>query len=257
MRVISMRLRSVLVIIITAWLALAAVSCKSSKKLSQTTRGTWINPPQPIPHDFAKWEKEIAAYEAADKINPPPKGGIMFIGSSTIRLWTTLKTDFPQHKVINRGFGGSEIADSTHFADRLIFPHEPRQIFLRAGNNDIHNGRLPAELASDFAAFVRTVHERLPKTEITFISLCGVPDRWPEQDKNRLLNSMIRSMALEMPRVSYVDAWNVSLNESGKARPELFAPDQLHFNKDGYKLLAEKVRPYLPVIKQASASIAE
>src|SRR5215208_813878 len=250
--------RRVFPVAIALGLAFAAISCKSTViQQGQTTRGPRAGAAQPMPHDFARWEKEIAAYEAADQANPPPKGGILFIGSSTIRLWATLKGDFPQHKVINRGFGGSEIADSTHFADRLIFPHEPRQIFLRAGNNDIHNGRLPSELAADFEAFVRRVHERLPKTEITFISLCAVPDRWPEQDKNRLLNSMIRGMAMEMPRVSYVDAWDISLDNTGRARPELFVGDQLHFNKDGYKLLAEKVRPNLPVIRQASASIAE
>jgi lysophospholipase L1-like esterase len=235
---------------LAACILLAATGCQSTKAAPKLARGdSQLARPAAMPHDFAKWEKEIAAIEAADKTNPPPKGGILFIGSSTIRMWKSLQQDFPQHKVINRGFGGSEIADSTHFADRLIFPHEPRQIFLRAGNNDIHNGRLPQELAGDFAEFVRTIHERLPRTEITFISLCGVPDRWPEKDKNELLNSLIRQMALNMPRVSYVDAWNISLNESGQARPELFLPDKLHFNAEGYKLLAERVRPYLPVIK--------
>ena len=91
--------------------------------------------------DYSRWEKEVTAYEAADQQKPPPKGGILFIGSSTIRRWETLSQDFPDHKVINRGFGGTEIVDSTHFADRLIFPHEPRQVFLRAGGNDIHAGR--------------------------------------------------------------------------------------------------------------------
>ena len=233
----------IFVIGITACLLISSAGCHCAKSVQAVRAPT-------LPHDFAKWEGEIAAYEKADQANPPPKGAILFIGSSTIRLWSTLAADFPQHKVINRGFGGSEIADATHFADRLIFPHEPRQIFLRAGNNDIHNGRLPTELAADFAAFVETVHKRLPKTEITFISLCGVPDRWPEKDKNELLNSMIRRMALDMPRVSYVDAWNISLDQSGHARPELFRDDQLHFNESGYKLLAERVRPYLPVIKR-------
>ena len=83
--------------------------------------------------DYTIWEKEVAAYESADRENPPPKDGILFIGSSTIRLWKTLADDFPDHKVINRGFGGTEIVDSTHFADRLIFPHRPKQIFLRQG----------------------------------------------------------------------------------------------------------------------------
>jgi hypothetical protein len=116
--------------------------------------------------DYAKWEKEVAAYEAPDRENPPPKGGILFIGSSTIRLWKTLAADYPDHKVVNRGFGGTEIVDSTHFADGLIFPHEPKQIFLRAGANDIHGGRTPRQVAHDFSEFVRVVHAQLPKTEI-------------------------------------------------------------------------------------------
>ena len=143
--------------------------------------------------DYAKLEKEVAAYEAADRQKPPPKGGILFIGSSTIRLWKTLADDFPDHRVINRGFGGTEIVDSTHFADRLIFPHEPKQIFLRAGGNDIHAGRLPREVAADFAQFVRVVHARLPKTEILYIALSPAPARWGEADKNRELNRLIRA----------------------------------------------------------------
>ena len=233
---------------LAAWICVAGIACKSSEQ-DLILRSPRLTKPSEIPHDYSKWEPEIAAYEAADRANPPAKGGIFFIGSSTIRLWATLATDFPQHHVINRGFGGSEIADATHFADRIIFPYEPKQIFLRAGNNDIHNGRLPQEVASDFAAFVRAVHQRLPQTEIIFISLCPVPDRWGEKDKNRLLNSTIRHMALNMPRVSYVDAWSISLSKSGHARPELFRDDQLHFNGAGYKLLAECVRPFLPVIK--------
>ena len=93
-------------------------------------------------HDCGKWEKEIAAFEQLDRTNPPPKGALLFIGSSTIRLWKTLAQDFPEHRVINRGFGGSEIVDAAHFAERIIFPYEPRMIFLRAGGNDIHAGRV-------------------------------------------------------------------------------------------------------------------
>jgi lysophospholipase L1-like esterase len=196
-------------------------------------------------HNFARWEKDIAAYEAADRANPPPKGGILFIGSSTIRRWQTLAKDFPDHKVINRGFGGSEIVDSTHFADRLIFPHEPRQIFLRAGGNDIHAGGLPEEVAADFADFVRVVHERLPKTEIVYIGVSPAPARWGENDKYRDLNKRIRKLALHLPRVSYLDTYDMSLKPDGQARREIFVADQLHFNADGYKLLADRVRPYL------------
>ncbi len=195
--------------------------------------------------DYARWEKEVAAYEAADRKSPPPRGGILFIGSSTIRLWETLADDFPDHKVINRGFGGSEIVDSTHFADRLIFAHEPKQIFLRAGGNDIHAGRIPAEVAADFAEFVRVVHARLPKAEILYIAVSPAPARWGEGDKYRELNRLIREMALGMPRVGFVDAYDVSLAPDGRARPELFVKDRLHFSAEGYELFAERVRPFL------------
>lgn len=196
-------------------------------------------------HDFARWEKEIAACEAADQENPPPKGGVLFIGSSTIRLWRSLAEDFPEHKVINRGFGGSEIVDSTHFAERLIFPCEPRQIFLRAGGNDIHSGKLPAEVATDFAGFVRKVRQKLPRTEIVYIFVNPAPARWGENDKYQELNSLIRKLALDMPFVCCVDAYDISLDRYGDARTELFVADKLHFNEDGYRVLAERVRPYL------------
>jgi hypothetical protein len=91
--------------------------------------------PADTQQSFAKWEQEIAVFEANDRTNPPPKGAVLFTGSSTIRLWKTLAQDFPEHRVINRGFGGSQIADATHFADHIIFPCEPRMIFLRAGGN--------------------------------------------------------------------------------------------------------------------------
>jgi lysophospholipase L1-like esterase len=195
--------------------------------------------------DYAKWEKEVAAYEASDRQNPPPKGGILFIGSSTIRLWKTLAEDYPDHKVINRGFGGTEIVDSTHFADRLIFPHEPKQIFLRAGGNDIHAGRTPREVAFDFSEFVRVIHARLPRTEIIYIGVSPAASRWGESDKYRELNRMIRTMALEMPRVGFVETFDMVLSPEGQAVPELFVKDRLHFSPKGYKLLAERVRPFL------------
>lgn len=81
--------------------------------------------PAAAAHDFSRWEAEIKAFESADRAKPAPTGGALFIGSSTIRLWSTLAQDFPDHQVLNRGFGGSEIVDATHFADRIIFPYQP------------------------------------------------------------------------------------------------------------------------------------
>ena len=207
--------------------------------------GGWVIGAEPG-HDFGKWEKEIAAYEKADREKPPPKGGVLFIGSSTVRLWKTLDKDFPEHRVINRGFGGSEIVDSTHFAERIIFPYEPRMVLLRAGGNDIHNGKSPGQVFSDFKEFVAKVHSKLPETEVVFISLCPSMARWAEAEAGRSLNAMVERFAKETPRVSYVDTYDMSLGPDGKPRPELFVDDKLHFSAEGYKLLAERVRPVLP-----------
>jgi lysophospholipase L1-like esterase len=203
---------------------------------------------------FKKWEKEIAAFEEADRRDPPKKGGVLFIGSSTIKRWTTLAQDFPDHHVINRGFGGSQIADSTHFADRIIFPYAPSKVFLRAGGNDLHAGLTPVQVAQDFAEFVQVVHDRLPNTEVLYVPVNPAPARWGEADKNRELNRLIRSMALSMPFVGYVDAEGFTVSTTGKPRVELFVEDQLHLNADGYKLLADEVRPYLPVVRKGETT---
>ncbi|MCI0423586.1 MAG: GDSL-type esterase/lipase family protein [Acidobacteria bacterium] len=196
--------------------------------------------------DFQKWEKKIAAYEEMDRTSPPPKGALLFIGSSTIRLWKTLAQDFPQHRVINRGFGGSQIADSTHFAERIIFPYAPRMILLRAGGNDIHAGKSPELVFSDFRAFVAKVHEKLPDTEIAYIALSPSIARWVEKGKGEALNRMVREFTRQTPRLKYIDADGISLGPDGKPRPELFVADKLHFSPEGYKLLAASVRPHLP-----------
>ena len=207
-----------------------------------TTRATAATQPR----NFAQWEKQIAAMEAADKTNPPPKGGVLFIGSSTIRGWKTLAQDYPDHKVINRGFGGSQIVDSTHFADRLIFPHEPKMVLLRAGGNDIHAGKSAEQVFRDFQAFVAKVHAKLPETEIVFIGLAPAPARWNERDENRKLNTLVEQWAKATPRVKYVDTYDTTLTPDGQPREELFVKDRLHFNAEGYKLLAERVRAVLP-----------
>jgi lysophospholipase L1-like esterase len=197
-------------------------------------------------HHSEKWETEIAAFEATDRTNPPPAHALLFVGSSTIRLWSTLATDFPDQPVINRGFGGSEVADSTHFAGRIIFPYAPKAIFFRAGGNDIAAGGSPAAVFEDFKDFVAVVHAKLPDTDIYFISWNPTPSRWQNRDKEKIFNDLVKNFTTATPHLKYIEAADFVLGADGKPRPELFRADQLHFNAAGYKLLAQQVRPYLP-----------
>ncbi len=197
-------------------------------------------------HDFAKWEKEISAYEKSDATNPPPKGSLVFIGSSTFGRWKTLAQDFPGQPVINRAFGGSEIVDSTHFAERLIFPYEPRMIFIRAGGNDLWAGKSPEQVAADFKEFAEKIHAHLPKAVIVYVSQSPSIARWSQQERDKRMNTLIAEYIRGKAHLKFADTFDMVLGADGMPRPELFVTDKLHINDEGYKLLADRVRPFLP-----------
>ena len=197
-------------------------------------------------HNFEKWEKDISTFERMDATNPPAKGCYVFIGSSTIGRWKTLAQDFPGSPVVNRGFGGSEIVDSTHFAPRVIFPYAPRMVFLRAGGNDLWAGKSVEQVFADYKEFVETIHARLPETKIVFISLSPSLARWTQHEKEKALNKLVMDYIPGRSFLQYVETYDLPLGADGLPRAELFVADKLHFNAEGYKLLVERVRPSLP-----------
>ncbi len=194
---------------------------------------------------FEKWEKDIRAFEATDKTNPPPEGAILFIGSSTIKLWKTLAQDFPEYRVINRGFGGSQIADAVHFADRIVIPYKPKMIVFYSGGNDINAGKSPMQVADDFRAFVGKVRASLPDVRIAFMASGPSIKRWAQADKQRELNRLVKDYIEKGTNMDYIDAFDVFLGQDGQPRPELFAPDKLHNSAEGYRIRVSLVKPCL------------
>lgn len=192
------------------------------------------------------FEPEIVAYEAADKVNPPQKDGIVFVGSSSIKLWKTLKQDFPGKNVIGRGFGGSQLSDSIKFAKRIITPYKPKMIVLFAGTNDIASGKTAETVAADFGKFVSTVRAELPNVRIAFISLSPSPVREARWPVFRKANDLIRKQTIDGENLGFIDVFPAMLNESGGPRPEIFVSDRLHMNADGYKIWKKVVGPFLP-----------
>jgi lysophospholipase L1-like esterase len=193
----------------------------------------------------ARWEAAISQYEAQDRTNPPAKGQIVFIGSSTIRGWSTLASDFPDQKVLNRGFGGSQIADAVHFADRIVIPYEPKAVVLRSGGNDLNAGKTPEQVFEDFRQFVAKIHAKLPETRIYYIALSPSIARWAQAEKEKALNEMVKGFIAGNPKLTYIETFDMVLGPDGKPRPELFVNDKLHFSPEGYRLLADRVRPHL------------
>ncbi|HXX92107.1 MAG TPA: GDSL-type esterase/lipase family protein [Planctomycetota bacterium] len=187
-----------------------------------------------------KWEAEIQKFEAQDLKNPPPLGGIVFVGSSSIKLWKTQEA-FPDLPVLNRGFGGSEMGDAAHFAERIVIAYKPRTVIAFAGGNDIHGGKTPEQVASAFRELVGKVRTALPKTKVYFISLFPNVARASEDEKCRKVNELIREFTKTDERLGYIDVRPRMEGPDGKARPELLRPDGLHMNDDGYKIWNELV----------------
>jgi lysophospholipase L1-like esterase len=196
----------------------------------------------------ARWEKDIRAFEAADQASPPPAGAVLFVGSSSIRFWKSLPQDFPQYQVINRGFGGSQIADSTYFADRIVIPYKPSAIILHAGSNDLTAGKTPAQVFADFKAFVDKVRTALPETPIAFLSINPTPARWAQAEKQKETNRLIQQFIAGKPGLTYIDQWDPLLGPDGQPRVDLHIKDRLHPNAAGYKIRTQLITPWLATL---------
>jgi len=192
-----------------------------------------------------KVRKAVEAYLEGDRATPPPAGGILFVGSSSIARWKTLDQDFPDRPIIGRGMGGSTIADCVEFIDRIVLPYRPRQVIFYAGENDIARGRAPALVADDFAQFCRLVHEVLPETRIVFISIKPSPARRKHLSLFNEANAVIANYCTTDERLSFVDVVPHMLDAMGEPRSELFSSDRLHMNTTGYEIWARLVEPEL------------
>ena len=122
------------------------------------------------PFDPRRWETAIQEFETQDRDKPPPKEPLLFVGSSSIRMWKIEKS-FPAMPVLNRGFGGSIVSDAVYYAGRLVTKYKPSLIVFYAGDNDIAGGKSPEQVRDDFRAFAGIVAKELPRTRLLFLSI--------------------------------------------------------------------------------------
>ena len=189
------------------------------------------------------WHFQITGYEKADRANSPKPGVIVFTGSSSIRHWETLSDDMKPLDVINRGFGGSQLAHVNYYARRIVTPYHPRAVVLYAGDNDLSAWKSPETVLNDFKQFVSIVHGDLPETWIYYISMKPAPwGNWQLMDQtNRAIAAYIRTQ----PRVQFIDVSAAMLDSQGKPRSELYGWDPMHMNRSGYALWTSIVKPIL------------
>lgn len=193
----------------------------------------------------ADWSKAMAEFAQEDATNPSPKDVVLFVGSSSIRLWKSIATDFPGLQFRNRGFGGSQIVDSLVHFDRLVQPHQPRLIVFYAGTNDINSGKAPEAVAADFREFCTRVHASAPQAHVIFIGAQQNPARWALREKMSALNTLVATFCATDARLKFVDPNTTMLAADGTPRPELFVADKLHMAPAGYAMWRELMLPYL------------
>ncbi|HEY1327643.1 MAG TPA: SGNH/GDSL hydrolase family protein [Casimicrobiaceae bacterium] len=200
-----------------------------------------LSPPPASP-----WDDAFASFAAADTASPPPDGGVVFVGSSSIRLWKDLEHTFQaQPVVIKRGFGGSKLSDCVQNLRRLVTRYRPRTVLVYAGDNDLASGSTPEQVLRRFTAFVEGVHRDLPRTRIDYISIKPSPARRALMPLVRETNALIAAYVAGKPGLGYIDVFTPMLDELGEPRRELFLPDRLHLNRDGYALWKSVIAPYV------------
>lgn len=202
--------------------------------------------PELLQHQDTRWEESIAAFAAADLKSAPAPGGVVFVGSSSIRLWRDLENQWRATRgVINRGFGGARLSDCTRYLDRLVFPHAPRLIVVYAGDNDLAEGRQPKDVFNEFVRFVEAVRKQLPATRIVYISIKPSPARAALIGQAHHTNQLIRQFTAHGGNLLFVDVFTPMLDDDGRPRGELFQADALHLNSAGYQLWASIIGPHV------------
>ncbi|MDB5818403.1 MAG: family lipase [Rhizobacter sp.] len=183
-----------------------------------------------------KWKESFDAFEQADRLHPPAPGGVVFVGSSSIRFWDDLESYFGNLPVVKRGYGGSRLEDTNQNVARLVLPYQPRLVVVYAGDNDLEEGRTPQQVLESFRGVVDGVHAALPQTRVVFISIKPSPLRARLIEQTREANALVKNYTATSPDLDFVDVFSSMIGADGQPRRELFGPDSLHMNHTGYAL---------------------
>ena len=194
----------------------------------------------------ALWREEIDAFAHIDRLQTPPANAVLFVGSSSLRLWENLRESFPHLNLINRGFGGSHLPDVNHYFEQIVLPYHPQTIVLYGGDNDLGEGATPEKVATDYQQFVAMTHAQLPQSRILYLSPKPSPSRWHLADNYRRTNALIQTQIAADERAQFVDVFSAMLNDEGAPMAELFVEDELHMNAQGYEIWRRVLWPYLP-----------
>lgn len=192
-----------------------------------------------------RFESDIASYEEYDKAHPFPEGAVLFVGSSSVKMWKTMDDDLSQVTAVNRGFGGSQFSDLLYYLDRIVTSYKPSKIFIYEGDNDISSGKKIKDILNDAMKVRQQIASKLPEVPVYFIAAKPSVARWKLQKKYEQFNSLLAVYASETARTGFVNVWQPALDENGEVRTDIFLEDNLHMNEKGYAIWTKAIQPFL------------
>jgi hypothetical protein len=192
-----------------------------------------------------RFADQIKAFLDQDRIAPPPKDAILFIGSSIFRQWTNVREHMAPLPVFNRAFGGSRTWEVLNYMDQVVLPYRPRIIVYYTGSNDVNAGEPAPAIAGRIKAFVARAHGALPDTLIYFVAINRSPDKRDRWNVVDAVNADLKAASATTPYLRYIDLNPALFDSRGEPRTELYQPDGLHFHPPAYDLFAAIIRPVL------------
>lgn len=198
-----------------------------------------------LAQDPLRFEKEVNAMIEGDSAIRNKKI-TLFTGSSSIRMWKDVRLYFPNHNVLNRGFGGSHTSDLLYYFDSVIRPYKSKQIFIYEGDNDIADGKSSEQILATTDSVLKLIRSKVSKrVRVVFITPKPSIARWHLKDQYVTYNSALKNWTNKRKRVQCADVWTPMLDSTGIVRQDIFIEDGLHLNKKGYDIWAGVISKYI------------
>lgn len=196
----------------------------------------------------APFQNEINEFKKKDSAHFPPKSAILFVGSSSFRMWSDVQSYFPGYPIINRGFGGSTLEDVIHFAPDIIFPYQPKQVVVYGGDNDLAaDTSVTALMVFDrFRTLYQMIrHELGDEVSVVFVAIKPSPSRKQLLPKMIAANQLVKQFVSTEKHAAFADVFHPMLDVGGNMRPELYKEDMLHMKPEGYAIWKKVIEAYL------------
>jgi lysophospholipase L1-like esterase len=199
-----------------------------------------------------RWEKEIKVFDSLNAIENYSNNANMFLGSSYIRLWKNIREDLKYKEMIHRGFGGCNLRDVAYYVKRIVYPHNPKALFIYVGNDIVagEKDKAPDQVLELYKYIVKVVREKYPAIPITFLAISPSEKRWAAWDRIQEANALIKDFCVAGSNLYYIESSNKFLGKDGKPITALYRDDKLHYNDKGYSVWGKNIRKQVKIISK-------